>query len=215
MTESTKFFRRYTDLASMLDMLHRRAITLLRPDTWDDRNDRLMMKTYADCFDLKTLLALCLTSRGETYHHWKVFTDKSSGVCIHFRRKEFLQTMRAAGVKVKKVKYLKLDELVAEDHPMETLPFLKRFGFGDEGEYRAVYQNKAAEDDLKQVQIDLNIIERISLNPWMPVPVFNSVRTTIEAQRQEATFTVDHSSLIDNRRWRQFASQYEKKPRSA
>ena len=215
MTESTKFFRRYTDLASLLDMLHRRAITLLRPDTWDDRNDRLMMKTYADCFDLKTLLALCLTSRGETYHHWKVFTDKSSGVCIHFRRKEFLQTMRAAGVKVKKVKYLKLDELVAEDHPMETLPFLKRFGFGDEGEYRAVYQNKAAEDDLKQVQIDLNIIERISLNPWMPVPVFNSVRTTIEAQRQEATFTVDHSSLIDNRRWRQFASQYEKKPRSA
>lgn len=44
MTESTKFFRRYTDLASLLDMLHRRAITLLRPDAWDDRNDRLMMK---------------------------------------------------------------------------------------------------------------------------------------------------------------------------
>lgn len=215
MTESTTVFRRYTDLASLLDMLHRRVITLLRPDTWDDRNDRLMMKTYADCFELKTLLALCLTSRGETYHHWKVFTDKCSGVCIHFRRDEFQQTMRAAGVKVKKVKYLKLDELVAKDHPMETLPFLKRFGFGDEGEYRAVYQNKAAEDRLKQVQIDLNIIERISLNPWMPAPVFKSVRTTIEAQRQGATFTVDHSSLIDNRRWRQFASQYEKKPRSA
>ena len=215
MTESTKVFRRYTDLASLLDMLHRRAITLLRPDTWDDRNDRLMMKTYADCFDLKTLLALCLTNRGETYHHWKVFTDKSSGVCIHFRRDEFQHTMRAAGVKVKKVKYLKLDELVAKDHPMETLPFLKRFGFGDEGEYRAVYQNKDAEVGLKQVQIDLNIIERISLNPWMPAPVFNSVRTTIEAQRQGATFTVDHSSLIDNRRWHQFASQYVKKPRSA
>lgn len=215
MTESIAVFRRYTDLASLLDMLHRRAITLLRPDTWDDRNDRLMMKTYADCLELKTLLALCLTSRGETYHHWKVFTDKSSGVCIHFRRDEFQQTMRAAGVKVKKVKYLKLDELVAEDHPMETLPFLKRFGFGDEGEYRAVYQNKAAEGGLKQVQIDLNIIEQISLNPWMPVPVFNSVRTTIEAQRQGATFTVDHSSLIDNRRWRQFALQYGNKPRSA
>ena len=75
MTESTTVFRRYTDLASLLDMLRRGAITLLRPDTWDDRNDRLMMKTYADCLELKTLLALCLTSRGETYHHWKVFTD--------------------------------------------------------------------------------------------------------------------------------------------
>lgn len=215
MTESTKVFRRYTDLASLLDMLHHKAITLLRPDTWDDRNDQLMMKTYADCFELKTLLALCLTSRGETYHHWKVFTDKSSGVCIHFRSNEFKQTMRAAKVTVKKVKYLKLNELVAKDHPIVTLPFLKRFGFGDEGEYRAVYKNKAAENCLKQVQIDLNIIERISLNPWMPEPVFNSVRTIIEAQRQGATFTVDRSSLIDNQHWRNFASQYEKEPRSA
>lgn len=215
MTESTTVLRRYTDLASLLDMLRRRAITLLRPDTWDDRNDRLMMKTYADYFEFETLLAVCLTSRGETYHHWKVFTDKSSGVCIHFRRDEFQQAMRTAGVKVKKVKYLKLEELVAEDHPIETLPFLKRFGYGDEGEYRAVYQNKAAENRLKQVQIDLNIIERISLNPWMPAPVFKSVLATIEAQCQGATFTVSHSSLIDSRRWRQFASEYEKNPISA
>lgn len=210
MTESTTVFRRYTDLASLLDMLRRRTITLLRPDTWDDRNDRLMMKTYADCLDLKTLLALCLTSRGETYHHWKVFTDKSNGVCIHFRRDEFKQAMRAAGVRVEKVRYLKLEQLVADDHPIETLPFLKRFGFGDEGEYRAVYKNKVAEDHLKQVKIDLNIIERISLNPWMPKSVFESVRATIEAQRQGAAFTVNHSSLIDNQRWRQFASRYEK-----
>lgn len=213
MTESTKVFRRYTDLASLLDMLRRRAITLLRPDTWDDRNDRLMMKTYADCLDLKTLLALCLTSRGETYHHWKVFTDKSSGVCIHFRRDDFQQAMQAAGVTVRKVRYLKLDELVPQDHPIGTLPFLKRFGFGDEGEYRAVYQNEAAEDGLRQIPIDLNIIERISLNPWMPAPVFDSVCATIDAHRQGAKFTVDHSSLIDSRRWREFALKYKKKPR--
>lgn len=211
MTESTTVLRRYTDLASLIDMLHHKAITLLRPDTWDDRNDRLMMKTYANSFELKTLLALCLTSRGETYHHWKVFTDKSSGVCIHFRKDEFRQAMRAAGVKVKRVKYLKLDKLNAQDHPIESLPFLKRFGFGDEGEYRAVYQSEAAEDLLKQIQIDLNIIDRISVNPWMPEPVFESVRATIEALREGATFTVNHSSLIDNRRWRQFASQYENK----
>ncbi len=76
--------------------------------------------------ELKTLLALCLTSRGETYHHWKVFTDKSNGVCIHFRRDEFKQAMRVAGVKVEKVEYLKLEQFVAEDHPIETLPCLQR-----------------------------------------------------------------------------------------
>lgn len=214
MTESTSVFRRYTDLASLLDMLRRKTVTLLRPDTWDDRNDRLMMETYARSLELKTLLALCLTSRGETYHHWKVFTDKSNGVCIHFRRDKFIETMRAAGAKVEKVEYLKLQELVSDDHPIETLPFLKRFGFGDEGEYRVVYENESAEDRLKQVQIDLDIIERVSLSPWMPKPIFESVRTIIEAQRQGATFRVEHSSLIDNRRWREFASQYEQKPRA-
>lgn len=211
MSESTEIFRRYTDLGSLLDMLRRKAITLLRPDTWDDRNDRLMMKTYADCSELKTLLALCLTSRGETYHHWKVFTDKSNGVCIHFRRDRFEQAMLDAGVKVKQVKYLTLNQLVADDYPIEELPFLKRFGFGDEGEYRAVYKNKAAEPHLKQVEINLDIIEQISLNPWMPKPIFESVRATIEDQRQGAKFLVSHSSLIDSQRWRQFASQYEKK----
>ena len=55
MTESSKVFRRYTDLASLLDLLQRRAITLLRPESWDDRNDRLMMETYARHLELKTL----------------------------------------------------------------------------------------------------------------------------------------------------------------
>ena len=215
MTESTAVFRRYTDLASLLDMLRRKTVTLLRPDTWDDRNDRLMMETYARSLELKTLLALCLTSRGETYHHWKVFTDKNNGVCIHFQQEKFIETMRAAGAKVGKVEYLKLEQLVPDDHPIETLCFLKRFGFGDEGEYRAVYQNQAAEDRLKQVHIDLDIIEQVSLNPWMPKPIFESVRTIIKAQRQGATFRVVHSSLIDNRRWREFASQYEQKPRAS
>jgi hypothetical protein len=208
MTESTTVFRRYTDLASLLDMLQRKAITLLSPSTWDDRNDRLMMETYAKRLELKTLLALCLTSRGETYHHWKVFTDKSNGVCIHFRRDDFKHVMWAANVRVEKIEYLKLNELDPNTHPVKKLPFLKRFGFGDEGEYRAIYQSMAPEEHLKQVQIDLNIIERITLNPWMPESVFESVHTVVKSLRQGAHFTVDHSSLVDNRRWREFAERY-------
>jgi hypothetical protein len=170
------------------------------------------METYAKRLELKTLLALCLTSRGETYHHWKVFTDKSNGVCIHFHRDAFNRVMRAANVRVEKIEYLKLNELDLDAHPVNKLPFLKRFGFGDEGEYRAVYQNVAPEEHLKQVQIDFDIIERISLNPWMPKPIFESVRAIIESLCQDANFVVDHSSLIDNRRWRKFAEQYQRKP---
>lgn len=210
MTESAKVFRRYTELSSLLDMLQRQAITLLPPSNWDDKNDQLMMTTYAKSMKLKTLLALCLTSRGETYHHWKVFTDKSNGVCIHFKQDGFKKAMRSANVKVGKMQYLKLDELNPVIHRLQELPFLKRFGFGDEGEYRAVYQNKDAEPELKRVNIDLDIIEKITLNPWMPTAIFETVRPIIKKLQQGANFDVAHSSLIDNRRWREFAEHYEK-----
>ncbi|UJB64397.1 DUF2971 domain-containing protein [Acidovorax sp. YS12] len=216
MTESTRVFRRYTDLASLLDLLRRKAITLLPPDTWDDRNDRLMMQTYADCRKLGTLRALCLTSRGETYHHWKVFTDRSNGVCIQFLRQEFTEAMRAAGVRVRKVKYLKLDELDGERPPIARLPFLKRFGYGDEGEYRAVYENEAVEEGPKRVKVDLAIIERISLNPWMPKPVFESVRAAIlDACGEFACPVISHSSLIESQGWREFARRYKAKSHRA
>jgi len=106
MIESKGVFRRYTDLASLLHMLRRDAITLLRPDTWDDRNDRLLMEAYAERMGMETLLALCLTSRGETYHHWKIFTDRNNGVCVHFRRQELKRDMHAANVRLEKVRYL-------------------------------------------------------------------------------------------------------------
>lgn len=189
-------------------MLQRQSITLLPPSGWDDKNDQLMMSTYAKGKQLKTLLALCLTSRGETYHHWKVFTDKSNGVCIHFKQDGFKKAMRSSDVQVRKMQYLKLDELDPGAHRLENLPFLKRFGFGDEGEYRAVYQSKDAEAGLKRVDIDLDIIEKITLNPWMPAAIFETVRPIVEKLRQGAHFGVAHSSLIDNRRWREFAENY-------
>lgn len=210
MTESKKVFRRYTELGSVLDMLQRQSITLLPPSGWDDKNDQLMMRTYAKSRKLETLLALCLTSRGETYHHWKVFTDKSNGVCIHFKQDDFRKAMSRAKVKVGKMRYLKLDELNPDAHRAQDLPFLKRFGFGDEGEYRAVYESTVAEPHLKRVDIDLNIIEKITLNPWMPTAIFETVRPIIEDLRQGSNFDVGHSSLIDNRRWRAFAEHYER-----
>lgn len=119
--------------------------------------------------------------------------------------------METAGVKVRKVQYLKLHELNVRP-PIARLPFLKRFGYGDEGEYRAVYQSKVAEEGPKLVEIDLDIIERISLNPWMPKPVFDSVKASILSVCKGLKCQVSHSSLIESQRWRDFASQYKAKP---
>ncbi|MDO9099619.1 MAG: hypothetical protein Q7V53_02590, partial [Caldisericota bacterium] len=208
--ESIGVLRRYTDLATLLDLLQRKAITLLPPSTWDDRNDRLMMETYREARGLKTLLALCLSSRSETYHHWKVFTQSSNGVCIHFHRKNFINTMKKSGIEVKAMKYLKFDELDSEKIQTVELPFLKRLAFRDEGEVRAIYENKNAERALKQVAIDLSIIERITLNPWMPKSVVESLGSIMNSLTNGTPIKISQSTLIESPTWRKFAAKYEK-----
>ena len=189
-------------------MLQRRSITLLRPSTWDDKNDQLMMRTYQRRKKLATLLALCLTSKGETYHHWKVFTDRSNGVCISFYRKEFVAAMRAAGAKVQMMEYLTLDDLEHEKIDIEELPFLKRLAFKDEREVRVIYQNSQPEEELKQVEIDFDIIKRITLSPWMPTSVAKSVMATIKLLTHGADIELRHSQLVNTSGWRDFAEKY-------
>lgn len=120
-------------------------------------------------------------------------------MCIHFRRAGFKTAMQAANVKVNKMTYLKLGQLEVGTFPVEEPPFLKRIALEDEGEIRAVYENKAREQELKQVDIDFSIIEKVTLNPWMPKSVADSVRTTIESLRKAADFTVTQSSLVARR----------------
>ena len=210
MTASKDILRRYTDLASLLDLLKRRAVTLLPPSTWDDRTDRLMMQTYAKVKNLETLLALCMSRKAETYHHWKVFTDKNNGVCIHFHKAPLIAAMKQSGVLVRPVKYLSFSALARANLPPRQLPYLKRIAFVDEGEVRAVYQNKEREQELKRVPIGLEVIDRITLNPWMPQQIFDSVENVIESMTKGAMFDVVRSNLIDSRTWRKFAAEYAK-----
>jgi hypothetical protein len=44
----------------------------------------------------------------------------------------------------------------------EKLPFLKRWPFGDEREYRAIYVNTVEEKDFRDVPIELGSLRRIT-----------------------------------------------------
>lgn len=82
----TKYFYRYTDLATAIHLLKNRQITLLDPMKWDDKNDVFFMKKYKELMKAKTLLAICFVQGGETYHHWKLFSDGPHGVSINFEK---------------------------------------------------------------------------------------------------------------------------------
>ena len=68
-----KFLRRYTDLPAIAYSLKARCITLLDPQSWDDRNDSYFLRRYKDERKLSSVLALCFTQSSEKYHHWRVF----------------------------------------------------------------------------------------------------------------------------------------------
>ena len=85
--------RRYTSLAALLALLQDKKLTLLSPSLWEDRNDAFYMGEYKSKKELQTLLALCFTESDETYHHWRVFTHGSDGVCIHFKREALLAAL--------------------------------------------------------------------------------------------------------------------------
>src|SRR5258708_39734668 len=78
--------RRYTTLPALLDLVKEKQLTLVSPTAWADRNDSFYLEQYKNGRKAKSVLALCLSEAGETFHHWKVFTQGSDGVCIQFHR---------------------------------------------------------------------------------------------------------------------------------
>ncbi len=75
---------RYTTLPILLDILHKKHIMLLSPETWEDRNDAYYLERYRLKSKFRSVLAICFSLHRETFHHWRVFSNGSSGVCIEF-----------------------------------------------------------------------------------------------------------------------------------
>ena len=94
----------------MIYLLTEKKITLIDPEFWSDKNDFIfLVSVQKEKLFGTTVLALRFTGVKETYHHWKVFADGSSGVCIHFRRDQLIRALeKRSGVTVKRVRYRKI-----------------------------------------------------------------------------------------------------------
>lgn len=199
---------RYTTLPVALDILFHRQLTFLDPSSWDDKNDSYYMELYRKKKRLKSLLALCFTTKAETYHHWKVFADGISGVRIVFHKQRLMEDItRYRTAKVDEVYYLPIS--VLKDQPPETneLPFIKRLAFSDEQEFRAIYESR--QESLQFVHLDISrrSIVGVTLSPWVPEEVFKSVKEVINSISGYSNLSVQRSSLIDNQIWQEVADR--------
>src|SRR5207253_3305180 len=118
-----------------------------------------------------------------TYHHWHVFANGPSGVSIVFHRSELLTAMETRrGVRTGAVHYMKIDEMRDKTHlAIKELPFLKRWPFGDEDEFRIIYGSSTKTLSSLDIDIPLSCIERIVLSPWLPKSLATPLRTTLKS----------------------------------
>ena len=194
---------RYTSLPIALDILYEKRLTLLSPDTWEDRNDAHYLERYRDENDLNSVLAICFSLGNETYHPWRVFSSGSSGVCIEFDKDKLLPSFPAKkGFKHKQVHYHSIKGLQKKSPKSNLWPFLKRIAFKDEKEYRITFESTTEDLRAKSISIDLTSIRKVRLSPWLPEEVAGSIISVIKKIHGCAQLNVIRSSLIDNARWR-------------
>ena len=186
-------------------MLQKKQITLLDPASWDDKNDSWFMQEFKDILGATTVLATCFAESDETYHHWRVFSSGSDGVCIEFDKAAVLSAFEGVqAIRVGPVRYRLISTLRKRDHiDPEELPFLKRAPYEPECEYRVVYvETSAGPLETKSFPIEIEWIKRITLSPWMRPELRPSVAKTLKAIEDWNDLKIVRSTLVSNREWR-------------
>jgi len=206
---SVKKFRRYTNLAAVVHLLHARAVTLLNPATWDDTNDAYSMAEYKRLKQAKTVLALCFAETAETYHHWRVFSHGADCVCIEFNKDRLLsiwsgdKSVGTRAVTYKEIQQIRGQAAVA----LDDLPFIKRFPYRDEKEFRVIFVSQDEAVEHKDYSIQLTWIKRITLSPWMSKNLADSVKKTLKSIPGCSTIKISRSTLVDNDAWKSFTAR--------
>lgn len=201
------FYRRYTQLPSLIHMLTYRQLTLLDPQSWDDKNDSFFLSLYRDKCKLQSVLALCFTAANETYHHWRVFAPGSAGVCIRFKADNLKASVaKVPGIKIKPVEYLTVNKLRSKRLAKTKLPFLKRYAYKPENEMRLLWESKTEERNTLPVPFELSSISRITLSPWLHPSLANEVKSLLKSIDACSKLKIYRSTLVSNAEWKKRGS---------
>jgi hypothetical protein len=199
----SRYLRRYSNVPALLYLLRHRKITLLDPASWPDTNDSYFLALYRDKEEFKSVLALCFTQASETFHHWGVFAAGSSGICIEFDQDSLLKAVtKISGIRIGKVKYLTIRDIRIKTLKTRDLPFLKRYPYQDEREFRIVYESKTTKRDTLDISIPLSCIDRITLSPWIHTSLADDLKKSLRDIPGCGRLELARSTLIGNQQWK-------------
>ena len=216
MGESAKILNRYTTLPVLVDALTHKRLTLLSPKTWEDRNDSFYIDEYRRKKKLKSVLAICFTMSRETFHHWKIFSNGTAGVCIEFDKERLegsLKTKR--GFIGRDVDYRTIEHVEQKAPDISDWPFLKRHAFKAEHEFRIIFENLEPLRT-KSLSFEIEWVDKVTLSPWMPKDFEEATIALIKNIAGCELLTVHRSTLLENERWKAAVKNWvdPSKPRS-
>ena len=200
-TVQMKKINRYTTLPVLLDMLKRKRLVLLDPESWDDKNDSAIMAEYKERKKVEKLFALCCSQGDETIHHWRTFADGTSGCCIEFdgtRLTDLLGTIN--GVRYGPVVYRKMKDLKEGTIKIDSIPFTKRWPYRCEEEFRIIWEGSTTEECF-EIDFDLSMIKRITISQRMPQPVYATIRQYLKGAFRNPEQRINRSTLYENKIW--------------
>jgi hypothetical protein len=193
---------RFTTLPVLLDLLERRKLVLLDPESWDDKNDTQNIQEYKRRAGVENLFALCFTHKGETIHHWKSFAGGATGCCIEFSAGKLISIFeKTEGLRHGMVTYKNINSAgLLPFSSVEEIPFTKRKPYQFEREYRAIWTGRH-DSTCFELELPLDVIRRITFTQQMPDPVFRSVKALLIRNYKELRNKVNRSTLYKNERW--------------
>ncbi len=204
---SEPILRRYTNLPATLHILQNTCLTLLSPSSWDDRNDAFFMGEFQKKSTAKSVLALCFAETPQTYHHWRVFSAGSDGVCLEFDKAKLLETVKQDDrFKCRSIEYRKINDARNHGLAKDDLPFVKRHPYRDEKEFRILFIDEGENREFQKLKISLDCIKLVTLSPWMPKPLAGAVKLTLKKISGCSELKVYQSTLIENEQWKRVAN---------
>lgn len=196
-----KKLNRYTTLPVLLDMLKRKKLVLLDPESWEDKNDSATILAYKRKRKLHSLFALCCSEGDETIHHWKTFADGISGCCIEFDRRKLVALLRTVdGVRFGPVVYRKIKDLEDGAIDVKKLPFTKRWPYRCEEEFRIIWEGRS-KAQCYEIDFDLHMINKITVSQRMPDQVYSTIREYLRTAFKNPDQKINRSTIYENKIW--------------
>ncbi|POY35449.1 hypothetical protein C3K47_15425 [Solitalea longa] len=202
MKPELKKLNRFTTIPFLIDLLKREKLALINPSIWEDYNDRATMEVYRNKSKAQSIYALCLTHQNETIHHWNAFANGTAGCCIEFSPEKLFKTLdKLEGVHHGKVQYKRIQDLPTLNSTLDDLPYLKRFPFKPENEYRLIAVSDEPQQATFDIDIDLSIIRKVTISNKVPEVVFKSLKESLMAINPKYKGRIYHSTLFNNVTW--------------